>query len=282
MFPLVLLSGFQDITIFEKEDRVGGKAHTIEINGRKYDTGTFSSYKDPMVMDLIKEVGLIEETSDYDPAASRTYSPSADKLLNKSELVQELVGDGLMVKLRIGWELIKLEQLYHKFVDEYGFPKETHQIELSKPLDEFLTDHGIEALRPLIQYRLKSQGYDRGGVSAFLALFFLDPKFLRAQNGIIEMSATIGWQDVWEKLVEIHGMQVVYNTSVNTVHFVDNEEGASFVNLTTFNELTGKSEIQKFGFCIIDIPEPLSILTNPSLNQERCLSKYNNFTKNKS
>ena len=53
------LLGYKNVTIFEKEGRVGGKAHTVEINGNKYDTGTVASYRDPMVMKLFEETGLI-------------------------------------------------------------------------------------------------------------------------------------------------------------------------------------------------------------------------------
>ena len=130
----------------------------------------------------------------------------------------------------------------------------------------------------IIQVRLKSQGYDRGGVSAYSAVFFLDPKFLRSKDGIIQMGPSIGFQDLWEKLVEVHDMKVVYNTSVEAVEYLENDEGDGYVNLSTTNKMTGKSETQRFDFCIIDIPEPLKILANPSPNQEMCLSKFVNFS----
>ena len=123
-----------------------------------------------------------------------------------------------MTKIRLGWELRKLKKLYHKFVDEYGYPKEEYKSELSKPLDELLVDYGIKALRPLIQLRLECQGYDRGGVSAFSALFFIDPKYLRTKDGILQIGFSIGFQDLWEKLM-VHDMKVVYNTSVEAVEY---------------------------------------------------------------
>ena len=145
-------------------------------------------------------INTIGETRRYETDAARIYMPSTDQLINKTELVRHLVGGGFLTKIRLGWELRKLKKLYHKFVDEYGYPKEKYRSELSKPIDELMIDHGIKALGPLIQLRLKSQGYDRGGMSAYSALFFLDPKFLRAKDGILQMGFSIGFQDLWEKL----------------------------------------------------------------------------------
>ena len=73
-------------------------------------------------------------------------------------------------------------------------------------------------------------------------------------------------------------MKVVYNTSVEAVEYIENDDGDSYVHLRTSDKITGKSETQRFKFCIIDIPEPLKILVNPSPKQEACLSKFVNFS----
>ena len=86
------------------------------------------------------------------------------------------------------------------------------------------------------------------------------------------MGFSIGFQDLWEKLVEAH------DTSVEAVEYLEIDEGDGYVNLSTSNKITGKSETQRFDFCIIDIPEPLKILSNPSSAQEMCLSKFVDFS----
>ena len=93
------------------------------------------------------------ETRGYETEATRTYFATKEQFISKSELVEQLVGGGISTKIRLGWELYKLEEFYHKYVDEYGYPREEYKSELSKPIDELLTDHGIDVLSPLIQVR---------------------------------------------------------------------------------------------------------------------------------
>ena len=101
----------------------------------------------------------IGETRGYETEAARAYFATTEKLISKTELVDELVGSGISTKIRLGWELYKLEQFYRKYVDEYGYPREEYKSELSKPIDELLADHGIEVLSPLIQVRICWQNF---------------------------------------------------------------------------------------------------------------------------
>ena len=56
------------------------------------------------------------------------------------------------------------------------------------------------------------------------------------------MGFSIGFQDLWEKLVEVHDMKVVYNTFVEVVEFIENdEEGDIYVNLSISDKTTGST-----------------------------------------
>lgn len=57
---LLKQKGYSNVTIFEKEQEVGGKAHSITIENIRYDTGPVATLKDRDLIDLFKSVGLFE------------------------------------------------------------------------------------------------------------------------------------------------------------------------------------------------------------------------------
>ena len=85
----------------------------------------------------------------------------------------------LSLKFKLDAAMSQYTILYDMMVDKNGFPKEVYNHELIRPMSEFLDSHDLNVLSPLVDARLKSQGYDRGSISTFHALFFCEPKFLK-------------------------------------------------------------------------------------------------------
>ena len=111
-------------------------------------------------------------------------------------------------------------------------------------------------------------------ISAFSALFFSVPEFLLPGAEIYEMTSDYGWQDVWEKTVQLSGVEVELNTCVNTVEYISDDVG---VNLTCTHLPTGARNTYRFDFCIFSMPEPLKVIANPTCRQKSILNKFSNF-----
>ena len=73
--------GFKDITVFEKDDHVGGKAYTFKVGDKCYDTGTVFSYADPLVLDFLRDMSLSHITKPLDALNSKIFSKSGELLL---------------------------------------------------------------------------------------------------------------------------------------------------------------------------------------------------------
>jgi len=267
--------GYENVTVFEMNKEVGGKAFTIDVDDKSFDTGTVLTYADPLVVDLLKDVGLYKETRVFDVMNTQEYSKLSNRVLSKLDMTKEVAGINctLQLKLTLKSQLTKFEALYRQMVDKYGFPKEEYISEMVKPVEQFLLDYGLQALGPLVSARLKSQGYDRGDMITFYALFFLDPTFLQPGGVVLEFKSGFGWQDVWTRLVDIHKIDVEYNKRVDAVELVDEQLHLQVQDLSSDTTYT-----TTYDFCIFAFPNPLKIMTRPSYLQKHVLSKYVHFS----
>ena len=72
-------------------------------------------------------------------------------------------------------------------------------------------------------------------------------------------------------------MNVVYNTSVDAVQYIEDKRHGQGIRLKITNRLTNVTTTSHFDFCILDVREPMAIISNPSHLQKWTLSKYNRF-----
>lgn len=268
--------GFNNIKIIEKEPEIGGKANTITVDSYRYDTGTVLTYSDPNVINLLKEVDLYNEMILIDAKETEIYSKKSQKLLQKLPYAKEVTGVNNLIKLKIllDKQLEIFGQIYKMLTDKYGFPREEYMKEMTKKVTEFFEDHNLTLLNPLIESRLKSQGYDRGDMILFNSLFFLDPKYLKSDAILLQFKPNFGWQDIWLRLVEKWDLNVQKNMQVESIEYLSENSNLK----VTLKDLTSSNVTEEiYDFVIIANPEPLKLLKNPSYLQKEYLEKQKNF-----
>lgn len=142
--------GYKNITIFEKNDYVGGKCSTAEIEGCLYELGAgIVSENNHVVRDLIRQFHV--------PLKRVKFGKS---LLVDSRTGQQLPSKSFFQQIRLLKQaLITYKRLTRKyrFVEEPGFAK--LDPELALPFSEFAQKHGIELLAKELEIYFTGFGY---------------------------------------------------------------------------------------------------------------------------
>ncbi len=276
MATLLKKKGYSNITILEKEQKIGGKANTITVNNHRYDTGTVFTYSHPHVVDVLRDADLFHQVHPIDSKISEFYTKKSGKRIPKLEYAKEVTNINSLInlKLTLDSQLEKYQKLFKTMTDEYGFPKEEYMHEMVKPIHKFFHDHGLTALDPLVESRLKSQGYDRGDIMVFNSMFFLDPEYLKPDAILYQFKGSNGWQDVWENLVKKYELNVEYNKRVDQVEWSYENNN---LKISVFDTVSNSTEERIFDFAVMAHPEPLKLLKNPSYLQKEYLEKFNRF-----
>jgi oxygen-dependent protoporphyrinogen oxidase len=107
-----------EITVIEKESRLGGKIETVLKNGFVMEKGpdSFLARKQP-ILDLTAELGLVDQLTGTNPAAKKTYVMHKNKLhplppgliLGIPTQISPFIKTGLlspMGKIRAAWDLV--------------------------------------------------------------------------------------------------------------------------------------------------------------------------------
>ena len=76
-----------NITIFEREEQVGGNAHTFTYNGIKAESAVGCFQKDPLVVSLLKDVGVFSDFNQDLPYSF--YCDRSGKWLNLIDWISE-------------------------------------------------------------------------------------------------------------------------------------------------------------------------------------------------
>jgi hypothetical protein len=212
-------NGFQNVTILEKEGRIGGKCESITYQGKSFDLGAnyiTSSYK--LVKKLAKEVGA----KMYVEGKLHAFNLESNKLESLLKAVTKK--DSFFT---VAWQSIKYiwkrYRLSHLLAPHHaGFEGISKHPELTKSFEDWLDKEGLSSLKTLFSIPISLMGYSdlniipavyaltymRIGTFSNLVMAALSPKIMgypkRFTEGYERFWDRISWKlNVWRN-VEVH------------------------------------------------------------------------------
>jgi hypothetical protein len=255
MASLLKKEGYQNITIFEKNDRIGGKTYSIESNGIYSELGTtgYSLEKNSPLMKLIKEVVPKEEP---------LYAVSTLKLIKNSLMpfLPKTIGEKIIFMTNYFYASIKFSRIYNG-LRKKGFPykvkledKETLKI-LGSSLENFLQENNLTYLTAILSQRFAAYGYGRlCDMPTYYGLLLLEknflsrPKYLKFENGNITL---------WKLVIEKYQLKVEPKQELTSIDYSD-YQNSGLVHLT-FNNDT-KEVSRSFAAVFLSTPHTLNHL----------------------
>ena len=184
--------GFKNITIIEKEDRVGGKCHTINYKGKTYELGAMmgaSTYES--IIEIMNDIGINNEG----PVLYRGfYNYNAKKIqqIKRSDIPE------------FKKQFKRLPQILKEYeaVLEPGFKNIDKR--LCVPFSKWCEDNDIPLMKNVYNQPITGFGYGYvEEVPAAYVLKFLDYKTLQNFIKIIHLITWVdGAQNLWEKLAQ--------------------------------------------------------------------------------
>jgi len=193
--------GFADITVLEKNPRVGGKSLTVHHEGIGHELGTCyvaDGYK--TCEKWMKEAGMEQH-----PLRHHFIYDSTGELIDFKDFVEGPVG-----LLGTGAQAIKYARAWEKFHawDIRGGPREGRderdhlfRDEVARPFGHWLADRGLDAIARFAMRTMTIMGYgplDR--VPALYGLRWNVPSLLLSAVKLTVTEPIPGWQHLWTYL----------------------------------------------------------------------------------
>jgi len=176
--------GYQNVTVLEKSELVGGKARSWWVDGTPIDLGALDvgrNYR--RVRALAKLVGqpLVRT------AKLGMMDPRTGVAASKLDRLTRGVG-----KLRLAWMMLKYLYLtgirYANYLEQPGMQNVPPA--LTPPLSDWLHSHGMDDLRPMFDYICTNFGY--GPVDVIPAAYLL--RFIDFGNMLEMLSVDLGFR----------------------------------------------------------------------------------------
>lgn len=307
MVKLLHDRGFTDLTLFEKEGRVGGKSKSIELDdGERFDLGTiWTGGKYECVELLAEHVNMTEKPVNPDGQTPRLVSSDEARLLNMAppefgefnQWSADYANRKYDVSLaEYGDILSQNAQAYIGLwaetmgSNEYMFPDEsTVDFEsLDQSFLSWLEDHNLYAFIPSLILSTSAQGYGNlETIPAFYGLMWNHPNLFGGtgtQAGMFE-----DWQTMWERILSNTDATVKLETEILKIERKKNKVEIEYIGRNNIFDRTKKSKRSKgkkgsrhrrsesFDFLIMAAPMPLALnmLEKPTSEELELFSKYN-------
>jgi len=288
--------GIKDITILERSDRFGGKTVTIDDQtnpGVVHELGT--CYMHPAYfavrayMQELKEMilakgqqppeGFAEEVEPitYSIEAAGKANCSLDDWIisNLKQITPRFSGVNLLrivlpkadAALELYIAKAKYNRLHNEIFGVYDFsmPPQLSQEKMARldmSFGQFLEEHGLTAMNPILAYGNTAQGYGTiENVPAFWAMCWITPELLdgyfRIPNQIPPKKAMFktGWRTMWEMTTHINELNIEYNMDIHSIErngVGGYEDGAA--NVTITGERNGKEFKEEFDYLVVAAP----------------------------
>lgn len=259
--------GYQHVTLFEKEHRVGGKCYTNVQDWHPYDLGgheMLAGYSD--LIQFAGELGVPTRTS----VAPLVYNPQEGKYLNFKKAATESGKYSLFQVMIASIRYLYIVGIqFRKFSNPAsGFKNMPKELE-----DELITWLKSRKLMPLadtFSFVIKAQGY--GGDNDTKAAYLV--KFMGAKNWFSLLLSGMGLSKKWPK-VFVHGAQnfcesmaasiqdVRLNTRISKIERIANQ---SIGGVRVF--IKGESEPIEYDKLIISTPFAINGLSFLDLESE--------------
>ncbi|MEP4485539.1 MAG: FAD-dependent oxidoreductase [Halioglobus sp.] len=202
-------NGYTNVEIYEKLERVGGKCLSFEYEGKMYDLAAhemLAGYTD--VMAIAKELNVPSEGRQNVLVYDSQYGEYLDILQ-----ASKAGGYGLF---QIGWASIrytwKLLTSYRK-ISRPGSGLAGCPPELLKPIDSWLAEQRLEALRETFLYVMKVQGYGR--LDEIPAAYLV--KFQGLRNWVSNVLHVLSLIQYWPRVFS-NGFQSLWDAVAATMN----------------------------------------------------------------
>ncbi len=199
-------SGFVHVTVFESDDRIGGKCKSLTYDGRSFDLGAnyiTSSYA--QVRALAAKFGLTMFTEH----PGHALDPQTGKL--SSLLTATTQGHSIFA---VGWAALRY--LFHRWrlrnllaPNAPGFLAASSRDDLCGPLSDWLEKRHLECLEPMFNVPITLMGYSKLRViPAAYALTYMNPRTfldlmlfaLNPPGRAWPKRFTLGYERLWERV----------------------------------------------------------------------------------
>lgn len=208
--------GYKDVVVFEKENRVGGKCSTVDIEGRNYELGAVITGKNscPNVINMVNETGI------------------SIKPLKSMEFVDSNKGGKLSTFQKAKLYLTEILPLKWTVIPEFEklkMPKDGYKgmdnDELSMNFSEWLNKKGFQKYQKILSsfYTTWGYGYFEDTPAAYIRKFLTPERISKTfVNKPINREPNIfyleeGYQKLCEKVVDKFNINTQLNTNINSI-----------------------------------------------------------------
>ena len=230
--------GFQNIVVYEKTDRVGGKSLTIKYRNTPHEMGTCYTQPDydENVIALAKEYGLWDPV--YLPSANIWEDHSRSPIKYSSYVILEIMkilktNNVTIAQVALFKAMVQYCALHRNMFGKYEGdlmrqPDPQTMATLRCTFEEFLMKNNLLVLKPIFIASHTVQGYGHlDEISAFYGLMWNTPVFVKALAGrFIGVAHGLnmirgGFQNLWETAVKKENIKVVFNANILDVKRYD-------------------------------------------------------------
>jgi predicted NAD/FAD-dependent oxidoreductase len=230
-------NGYENITILEKADRVGGKCCSTDLDGRMYELGAGAIARDQrVIMDLVERYDVPKHRVRY----------GRDVLMDESTGEARKEWNRFFETFHLGRQLWKYRGLCHKYAKAVAPGHEDVPEALMVPFSDWAASHGISELARRLEPYFTGYGY--GYFSEIPAIYVMKyypwstvKSFMRRQI----YTFPEGLQSLWETVASQHDVRL--NAAIEGV--VRGEKG-----------VTVKTKQEDFKFDRLIVAAPLHAL----------------------
>ncbi|WP_353892841.1 FAD-dependent oxidoreductase [Proteinivorax hydrogeniformans] len=252
--------GYKNVTVFEKEDRLGGKLNTIWYKGRSYELGAlFGLPVQKNLQSLMKELNIKPDG----PSLSRvSYDAEGNKIL---QIPQNKLDDFLEEIYRLPDVLEDYKSLRNvniKFIEK----------RLAMPFAKWCDFHNLTVLKRIYTHHFSSYGL--GDINEVPAVYVLRLLNFQTVMAFLEVPELFTWK---------HGVSSIVDRLSQRVKDLRLGQKVSQVEPTNAQTLVLYTEYEKLEFDQAIITAPLNQFTHLYEQDNEMVDflksiKYNNYT----
>ena len=290
MSYLLTDKGYENITIFERSERIGGKSMSVHHRNAKHEMGTcYISPDYDKVKDLLREFGL----SDQVEVVGRTvWEPEkTDQGVSFKNWIFREVAMALgrpdlsrgSCALEVFKEALAYTELHKELLGNYDhdaffMPRPSAEAldRLNCSIDEFLTKNELNALKPIFLLAFSLQGYGfLETTSALYGMMWVTPTLL---SGLVEQvkfrkalpqaelrkrpagerrtitTLTKGFEELWRAMLDSPQMSGVTVRRQAHISAVRRDPAGVHITFTTLQGVKRSKEEETFDFLVIAAP----------------------------
>jgi hypothetical protein len=250
--------GYENITVLEKEGRIGGKCHSLTYGGKSFDLGAnyiTSSYK--QVKKLAREYGA----DMYTEGPLHAFDTTTNQFIS---LLKAVTKNSSF--FTVAWQSMKYvwkRWLLQKTIN-VGFKNISKYPQLTQPFKQWLESNGLKALEPVFSIPITGMGYGdlsetpaayaltymRIGTFLNLMLAAINPKILGYPKRFV-----LGYERLFEKIS--WGLEVINNVEIKSIRRKGMIAIDAIVHEQFLNNIVSTPKTFEFDYIIVATPFPV-------------------------